>query len=117
MLPNEVLLNANSVLLIHILFEIGILPDSWSKSIIKTIPKNKTSDPRLPLNYQGISLIPTMCKLFSMLLNNRLSKTLESQESICDEQNDFRKARSFICTNNYYKAKKSVQLTNVRIHA
>ena len=66
--------------------------DKLCQSIIKTIPKNKTGDPRLPLNYQGISLIPTMCKLFSMLLNNRLSKTLESQESICDEQNDFRKS-------------------------
>ena len=37
-----------------------------------------------------------MCKLFSMLLNNRLSKVLESQESICDEQNGFRKARACV---------------------
>ena len=76
MLPNMVLLNANSVLLIHNLFENGILPDKWSKSVIKPIIKNKTNDPRLPLNGQGISLISTMCKLFSMLLNKRLSKVL-----------------------------------------
>ena len=70
MLPNEVFFNANSVLLIHTLFEkcfeSGILPATWSESVIKPIPKNKTNDPRIPLNYRGISLIPTMCKLFSM---------------------------------------------------
>ena len=69
MLPSEVFFNANSVLLIHNLFEkcfeSGILPDTWSESVIKPIPKNKSNDPRIPLNYRGISLIPTMCKLFS----------------------------------------------------
>ena len=100
MLPNEVFFNANSVLLIHTLFEkcfeSGILPDTWSESVIKPIPKNKTNDPRIPLNYRGISLIPTMCKLFSMVLNNRLTKVIESLDMVCDEQNGFRKTRACI---------------------
>ena len=100
MLPNEVFFNANSVLLIHTLFEkcfeSGILPDTWSESVIKPIPKNKTNDPRIPLNYRGISLIPTMCKLFSMVLNNRLTKVIESLDMVRDEQNGFRKTRACI---------------------
>lgn len=73
MLPNKVFFNANSVMLIHNLFEkcfrSGILLDTWSESVIKAIPKNRTNDPQIPLNYRGISFIPTMCKLFSMVLN------------------------------------------------
>lgn len=65
-LPNEVFFNANSVLLLHNLFEkcfkSGILPDTWSENV-----------PIIPLNYRGISLIPTMCKLFGMVINNRLT--------------------------------------------
>ena len=96
MLPNEVFSNANSDLLIHNLFkkcfENGILPDEWRKSVIKPIPKNKKNVPRLPITYQEISFMPTMCKLFSMLLNNILSNVLESRELICDKQNDVKKA-------------------------
>ena len=100
MLPSEVFFNASSVLLIHSLFEkcfeSGILPDTWSESVIKPILKNKSNDPRIPLNYRGISLIPTMCKLFSMILNERLTKVIESLDIICDEQNGFRKQRACI---------------------
>ena len=34
-----------------------IIPTVWYHGIITPIPKNKTSDPRIPLNYRGISLL------------------------------------------------------------
>lgn len=43
-----------------------------NKSIIKPIPKSVKADPRVPLNYRGISLISTVCKLYTSIFNNRL---------------------------------------------
>ena len=118
MLPNEVFFNANSVLLIHTLFEkcfeSSILPDTWSESVIKPIPKNKTNDLRIPLNYRGISIIPTMCKLFSMVLNNRLTKVVESLDMVCDEQNGFRKTRA--CIDHLYVLTTIIKNRRVHVH-
>ena len=70
------------------------MPSLWSKSVIKPIPKNKANDPRVPSNYRGISLISTICKLYTHILNNRLVNYLETNSLIDDEQNGFRKDRS-----------------------
>ena len=71
-LPNEVLITPNLVNILYCLFQTcfqnGIIPFVWNKSIIKPIP---LSDPRVPLNYRGISLISAMYKLYSSILNNR----------------------------------------------
>ena len=72
----------------------------WSKSIIKPIPKNSQNDPRIPLNYRGISLISTICKLYTNILNKRLISYLDSNNIIEDEQNGFRKDQS--CEDHIY---------------
>ena len=66
------------------------------KAIIKPIPKNAQNDPRVPLNYRGVSLLSTVSKLFSGILNNRLVAFLDSENLLVDEQNGFRKSRACI---------------------
>ena len=62
----------------------------------QTYTKNAQNDPRVPLNYRGVSLLPTVSKLFSGILNNRLVAFLDSENLIVDEQNGFRKSRACI---------------------
>ena len=103
-LPNEVFKNDSSVLLLHAFFQdcfsCHCLPSPWAKSITKPIPKNAQNDPRIPSNYRGISLIPTMCKLYTNILNKRLVEYMDINNVIQDEQNGFRKDRS--CEDHIY---------------
>ncbi len=52
------------------------------------------SDPRVPLNYRGISLLSCVYKLYSAILNNRLAIFFEENDILHDEQNGFRGKRS-----------------------
>ena len=49
-----------------------------------------------PLQARGISLIPSMCKMYSYVLNKRLSKWTEDNSVVKDCQNGFRQKRSTI---------------------
>ena len=99
-LPNEAFKNPNSVLLwqsfFNACFNAGVTPDIWSKALIKPIPKGGMLDKRIPLNYRGISLLPTISKIYSSILNERLLSYLEQNDLITDTQNGFRKLRSCI---------------------
>lgn len=99
-LPYEVLKNENVVKTLHKMFQLcfdsGIVPQTWSKAIIYPIIKDNKSDPRIPLNYRGISLLSVVAKIFSSVLNNRLLFYLEESDILVDEQNGFRKDRSCI---------------------
>ena len=103
-LPNEVLKNEKVIKLLHKIFEYcfdtGIIPEEWSKGIIKPIPKSRTSDPRIPLNYRGISLISCVAKIFTSILNSRIVSYLDNTGKLNDEQNGFRKDRS--CADHIY---------------
>ena len=97
-IPNEVLKND---CIIEVLFEFfnlcfdqSTIPNVWLKAIIFPIPKSKDCDPRLPLNYRGISLLSCISKIYSKILNNRLSNYLEDNNLLVSEQNGFRKQRS-----------------------
>lgn len=94
-IPNEVLKSSH---LRHMLlglfkfcFDNSIVPSTWHKSIIKPNPKSAKDDPCIPLNYRGISLLSTVYKIYSSILNARLSNFLETTEYLVDEQNGFRK--------------------------
>ena len=79
-ISNEVLKNKDINMCLWSLFskcfEFSCIPSSWSKAIISPIPKSKDRDPYVPLNYRGISLLCCISKLYSSLLNNRLSRYL-----------------------------------------
>lgn len=99
-LSNEVLKSPKLLSILHRLFKTcfrsAIIPSVWYKSIIKPIPKSAQADPRVPLNYRGISLPSTVYKVFSSILNNRLSEFIEVNNILVDEQNGFRKNRACI---------------------
>lgn len=97
-LPNEIFKNQNSVnilaALFNAIFESNTVPSKWKKALLKPIPKASTIDPRLPLEYRGISILSTVYKLFSSLLNLRLMQFAERNGLLHDEQNGFRRSRS-----------------------
>ena len=74
----------------------GLLPSQWLKAIICPIPKSATNDPRLPLSYHGISLLPVISKLYTSLLGHRVGGFLEKNHILVDEQNGFRPDRSCV---------------------
>ena len=77
-----------------------VIPNEWTKGIVKPIPKAGSKDPREPLNYRGISLLCVPYKIYADILNHRLSKWLETNDILADEQNGFRRKRS--CQEHIY---------------
>ena len=77
-------------------FKNGVVPASWTQCVICPISKSASLDSRDPLNYSGISLNSSMCKIYSSILNMRLSNWSEVNNIVADCQNGFRKGRSAI---------------------
>ena len=78
------------VKIFNIVFDSGIVPDSWASGIICPIFKNK-GDPANVDNYRGITILSCFGKLFTCILNNRLTSYLENSGILCEEQAGFRK--------------------------
>ena len=97
-IPIEVLHNDSClsylVNLFNVCFEEEHIPAAWARAIICPILKDPKNDHRDPLNYRGITMTSAAYKLFCSILNNRLSRTMELNNGIADEQNGFRAARS-----------------------
>ena len=74
----------------------GLLPTTWLQAIISPIPKSSSSDPKIPLNYRGISLLPVTSKLYSGLLAQRVGGYLEKGQVLVNKQNGFRPDRSCV---------------------
>ena len=102
LLPNEVFKSDLVIEVLHKLFQLcldsGMIPCIWRKAIISPIPKDSKADPRVPLNYRGISLLCCSAKLYTGLLNKRIDCFM--QDKLVDEQNGFRKDRS--CQDHIY---------------
>ena len=75
-------------------FEFGVVPSIWLKSVILPIPKSSKKDPYTPLNYRGLSLLSCVAKLYSAVLNDRITSYCDMLNIVVDEQNGFRKGRS-----------------------
>ena len=71
----------------------GNIPESWSKGIIIPIYKNK-GNPKDPNNYRGITLLSCVGKLFTTLLNIRLTKYIEDNNILSENQAGFREGYS-----------------------
>ena len=67
----------------------------WDLSIIHPILK-KGKDYKIPLNYRSISLMSNVAKIFSNILCKRITEYLDTNDLLCEEQNGFRKLRSYI---------------------
>ena len=78
------------VKLFNVIFERGIVPESWTLGNIKPIFKNKRN-PNEPGNYRPITLLSNCGKLFTAKINNRLSKIADKSDIINGSQSGFRK--------------------------
>ncbi len=92
-LKNDISAEALTGLFNRCLME-GMIPHTWVRGIINPIPKSASSDPRVPLNYRGISLLPVISKLFTALIASRVTDFLEANNILANEQNGFRPNRS-----------------------
>ena len=101
---NDVILNeyikstANQMLPIYInlfnlIFDTGILPDIWLEGIIRPIYKRK-GDVENPENYRPITILSCFSKLFTSVLNARLTKFVEVNDILEENQAGFRKGYS-----------------------
>ena len=76
------------------MYDTGVFPEDWSRSVIVPIFKGgNSSDPQ---NYRGISLLSVISKLFSSVLTNRLQNWVEDNGKLCKEQAGFRKNHSTV---------------------
>ena len=57
--------------LFNLVFDTGIIPESWTLGVIKPIYKSK-GDPKMPENYRPITILSCLGKLFTLVINNRL---------------------------------------------
>ncbi|CAC5395185.1 unnamed protein product [Mytilus coruscus] len=103
-IPAEVLKNPTAIDLLHLIcngcFELGKVPDQWTKGIINPIFKCGSDTRNNPLNYRGITLTSVPSKIYCHVLNARLSSWLDDNDILCDEQNGFREKRS--CEEHIY---------------
>ena len=76
------------------LFNSGTFPLSWSEAII--IPLHKKGDLNSPDNYRGISLLNISGKLYTFILNKRLTSWVEENNLLSESQAGFRKEYSTV---------------------
>ena len=76
-------------------FENNTIPSPWYQSIIHPILK-KDKDCRVPSNYRAISLMSTVAKVSSDIVNTRIMYYMECKHLFAEEQNGFRRMRSCI---------------------
>ena len=77
------------VRLFNIVLTSGIIPEEWCIGTIIPIYKKKGS-PKSPDNYRGITLLSCVGKLFTSVINNRLTEFINASGSMGDEQAGFR---------------------------
>ena len=79
--------------LFNIIFDTGIVPESWTLGDILPIYKNK-GNKHSPENYRPITLLSCFGKLFTSILNSRITKFIEETDGIDACQAGFRKGFS-----------------------
>ena len=77
------------VKLFNVILATGIIPEEWCKGLINPIYKGKGSQ-KSANNYRGITLLSCMGKLFTSVLNNRLTTFLTKRGILGEEQAAFR---------------------------
>ena len=68
------------------------VPIDWARGII--VPIHKEGEKENVDNYRGITLLSVVGKLYSSVLNNRISSWLEKKNKLVEEQGGFRAKRS-----------------------
>ena len=79
----------------NLILSSGLIPDEWCIGLILPLYKNK-GDINNPDNYRGITLLSCIGKLFTAVINSRLTKYLDAVGCIGEEQAGFREGYSTI---------------------
>ena len=82
------------VKLFNIIYETGVFPMEWGKAII--CPMFKRGDKNATENYRGISLLNVISKIFTKIMNNRLTSWAEYEGILLEQQSGFRQNHSTI---------------------
>jgi hypothetical protein len=80
--------------LVTLCFETEKAPEEWAKGMI--FPIHKEGDKRNPENYRGISLLSIVGKVYTAVLQARLSSWCEKERIIVEEQGGFRPGRGCV---------------------
>ena len=78
------------VKLFNIVFDSGIIPPVWLEGIIRPIYKNK-GDIKNVENFLPITILRCLGKLFTSMLNNRLTEFVDKNNELSENQAGFRK--------------------------
>ena len=82
--------------LFDIVLNTGIVPKDWTIGIIHPIYKNKGCK-NDPLKYRGITILSCFGKLFTSILNDRITTFLEQSNLLGKEHAGFRKISTVDC--------------------
>ena len=77
------------VLFFNLILETGLIPEPWLEGIIRPIYK-RSGDSTLPENYRPISILSCFGKLFTAILNHRLTEFLNYNNILEENQAGFR---------------------------
>ena len=94
MLINEFFIHGKTILaptlcnLFNKIFESGVFPEEWTEDYI--IPLHRKGNLNDVENYRGITLLSTLGKLFTRVINNRLSEWSEKYFVLIEAQAGFR---------------------------
>lgn len=103
-ISNEFLKNlpTNWILYIQAMFnrilDVGETPDCWSKVVLTML--HKKGDASDPNNFRGIALVNCLTKVFTQLINQRLTTWATNNKLIPEEQAGFLKGRG--CQDNVF---------------
>ena len=91
----------------NVVLDSGIVPTEWCIGIIIPIFKNKGMDTN-PDNYRGITLLSCLGKLFTSILNHRISLLFEAANMLGEEQAGFRS--NYSTTDNIFVLKSIIDI-------
>ena len=76
----------------NLIFSAVLFPDTCSQGLIK--PIHKKGDKMNPDNYRDITLLCCFGKLFTSIINDRITKNVEDENILSNAQAGFRKGFS-----------------------
>jgi hypothetical protein len=81
--------------LINFMLYHSYFPTSWKKATIFPLPK-PYNDPKIPMNYRPISLLPTLAKVAERVIHSRLQIKVKRLKLIPKQQFGFQRAHSTV---------------------
>jgi predicted peroxiredoxin len=97
--------------LFNVIFNTGQIPVNWTKGVILPIYKNK-GNIESPENYRPITLLSCLGKMFTAILNNRLTKYTDNNGIIKNCQSGFRK--DYSTTDNLFILQSLIEILRVK---